>query len=53
MLPELGQITLLVALTLSLLLSTLPMLGAHKSQSALMQTARPLAYSLLVAVLFS
>jgi cytochrome c-type biogenesis protein CcmF len=53
MLPEIGQIALLIALVLSLLLSTLPMWGAHRNQSALMQTAKPLAFALLAAVLFS
>ena len=53
MLPELGQISLLLALVLSLLLSAVPMWGAHRNQNVLMQTARPLAFSLLAAVLFS
>ena len=50
MLPELGQVALLAALVLSLLLSVLPLLGAQRGHAAAMATARPLAFSLLVAV---
>ncbi len=50
MLPELGQISLLLALLLALLLSTLPLIGAQRGHSGLLATARPLAYSQLVAI---
>jgi cytochrome c-type biogenesis protein CcmF len=50
MLPEIGQFSLLIAFVLSLLLSTLPLWGAHKQLPALMQTSRPLAYTLLLTV---
>lgn len=53
MLPELGQIALLIALMLSLLLSALPMWGAQRGHAALMRTARPLAFTLLAAVAVS
>ncbi|MBP7309550.1 MAG: heme lyase CcmF/NrfE family subunit [Polaromonas sp.] len=53
MLPEIGQFSLLLAFVLSLLLSALPLWGVYKQQTALMQTARPLAYSLLLSVGFS
>jgi len=53
MLPELGQILLLAALLLSLLLGTLPLWGAQRSNNALMSSARPLSYALLAAVVCS
>ncbi|MBP6310176.1 MAG: heme lyase CcmF/NrfE family subunit [Arenimonas sp.] len=53
MLPEIGQVSLLLALVLSLLLSALPLWGAHTQNAALMKTAKPLAYSLLIAVTIS
>lgn len=53
MLPELGQLSLLMALLLAFLLSVLPQWGAYKNQHALVSTAKPLAFSLLVAVTIS
>ncbi len=50
MLPELGLLSLALALLLALTLSALPLLGAHRGHAAWMATARPLAYSLLVMV---
>ncbi|HEU0153678.1 MAG TPA: heme lyase CcmF/NrfE family subunit [Arenimonas sp.] len=50
MLPELGLISLLLALVLSVALSALPLAGAHRGHAAWMATARPLAYGLLVLV---
>jgi len=42
MLPEFGQIALILALGLSVLLSLIPLLGASKGRVAWMQFARPL-----------
>ncbi|MCC6756622.1 MAG: heme lyase CcmF/NrfE family subunit [Arenimonas sp.] len=53
MLPELGQLALLLAFVLALLLSALPLLGAQRGHEALMRSARPLAYALLAAVTVS
>jgi cytochrome c-type biogenesis protein CcmF len=53
MLPELGQLALLLAFVLALLLSALPLLGAQRGHDALMRSARPLAYALLAAVTVS
>ncbi len=53
MLPELGQLALLLAFVLALLLSALPLLGAQRGHEALMRSARPLAYALLAAVAVS
>jgi cytochrome c-type biogenesis protein CcmF len=51
--PELGQVSLLLGLVLALLLSTLPLWGAYKNRPALTQTAKPLAYTLLIAIALS
>ena len=53
MLPEIGQISLLLALVFSLLLSTIPLWGAHTGNMAFMKSAKPLAYALLISVAFS
>ncbi len=53
MLPELGQLALLLAFVLALLLSALPLFGAQRGHEALMRSARPLAYALLAAVAVS
>ena len=53
MLPELGQIALLIAFVLSLLLGVLPLWGAQRGNTALQLTARPLAFALLAAVSLS
>ena len=45
MLPELGQIALLLALVASLLQTLLPLLGAQSGLSAWMASARPAAYA--------
>lgn len=47
MIPEIGQISLILSLLIALLLSCLPLWGAHRNNDALMQTARPLAHALL------
>jgi len=49
-LPELGLLCLLFALVLAVLLGTLPLLGAHRGNVALMATARPLAWSQLAFI---
>ncbi len=43
MLPELGQLCLILALLLALSLAICPLIGAHTGQLALQQMARPLA----------
>jgi len=53
MLPELGQIALLIAFVLSLLLGVLPLWGAQRGNTTLQLTARPLAFALLAAVTVS
>ena len=53
MLPELGQMALLIAFVLSLLLGTLPLWGAQRGNVALQLTARPLSFALLAAVTVS
>ena len=50
MLPELGLLALILALILAVLLGTLPMLGAQRGNAAMMDSARPLAYSQLAFV---
>ena len=50
MLPELGHVFLLAAFVLSLLLSVLPLWGAHRQTIILQQSAQPLAFALLAAV---
>lgn len=50
MLPELGLLSLLLALLLAALLGTLPLVGAHKNHAALIATARPLAFSQLAFI---
>ena len=48
MLPELGLVALILSLLLALLLGGLPLLGAHRGNTALMATARPLAFAQLL-----
>ena len=50
MLPELGQVALLVALLVSLLQAVVPMLGAHRGIATWQALARPAAYTQLIAV---
>ncbi|MEO8365096.1 MAG: heme lyase CcmF/NrfE family subunit [Pseudoxanthomonas sp.] len=51
MLPELGQITLILALLVAVLQAVLPLAGAQRDKSAWMAIARPAAYAQLVLVL--
>ncbi|HEX7639986.1 MAG TPA: heme lyase CcmF/NrfE family subunit, partial [Burkholderiaceae bacterium] len=54
MIPELGQVALLLALAVALILGTLPLLGAARGRADWMSLARPAAraHGLLVAVAF-
>jgi cytochrome c-type biogenesis protein CcmF len=54
MIPELGQVALLIALAVALILGTLPMIGAARGRADWMALARPAAraHALLVAVAF-
>lgn len=51
MLPELGQITLILALLVSLLQAILPLAGAHRGKAVWMAVARPAAYGQLFLLL--
>ncbi len=51
MLPEIGQITLILALLIALLQTVLPLAGAQRGKSSWMAVARPAAYAQLVLVL--
>ncbi|MGX5731873.1 heme lyase CcmF/NrfE family subunit [Pseudoxanthomonas beigongshangi] len=51
MLPEIGQITLILALLVSLLQAILPLAGAHRGKAAWMAVARPAAYGQLFLLL--
>jgi len=50
MVPELGQISLILSLLMACLLACMPLWGAHKDNPALIQTARPLVYAQLLFV---
>ena len=54
MIPEIGQISLLIALAVALVLGTLPMIGAARGRADWMALARPAAraHGLLVVVAF-
>ncbi|MEO0575932.1 MAG: heme lyase CcmF/NrfE family subunit [Pseudomonadota bacterium] len=43
MIPELGQIALIIALALAALQGTLPLIGAHRGDTAMMSLAKPAA----------
>ena len=53
MLPELGQIALILALLVAILQSVLPLAGAHRNKSAWMDVARPAAYAQLWLVMLA
>jgi cytochrome c-type biogenesis protein CcmF len=55
MIPELGQVALLVALAVALILGTLPLVGAARGRADWMALARPAAraHGLLVGVAFA
>lgn len=48
MIPELGNVTLVIALVLSILLAIYPLWGAQTNNQTLMQMARPLTWGLFV-----
>ncbi len=50
MLPELGQVTLILALLVAGLQAVLPMIGAHRGMASWMAVARPAAYAQLALV---
>ena len=50
MLPEIGQIALILALLIAVAQSVLPLVGAHRGISPWMALARPSAYAQLVLV---
>jgi len=50
MIPELGQISLLLSFIIAVLLASLPLFGAQTNNRALMQTARPLAHAQLLFI---
>lgn len=51
MLPELGQILLILALMVALLQTMLPLAGAHRGKASWMAVARPAAFAQLLLVL--
>ncbi len=55
MIPELGQVALLIALAVALILGTLPLVGAARGRADWMALARPAAraHGVLVAVAFA
>ncbi len=55
MIPELGQVALLIAFAVALILGTLPMIGAARGRADWMALARPAAraHALLVGVAFA
>ncbi len=53
MIPELGHFTLILAALVSLILGTLPMIGAHTNRQAWIAVARPAATALAMLVTFS
>ena len=53
MLPELGQIALILALLVAILQSVLPLAGAHRNKAAWMDVARPAAYAQLWLVMLA
>ena len=53
MLPEIGQITLILALLVALLQSVLPLAGAHRNKADWIALARPTAYTQTALLLAS
>ena len=50
MLPELGQIALILALLIALVQAALPLTGAHRDLAPWMAVARPAAFAQLLLV---
>ncbi|HEX5127212.1 MAG TPA: heme lyase CcmF/NrfE family subunit [Rhodocyclaceae bacterium] len=53
MIPELGQIALILALCVALVMGVLPLIGAHQGNAALMMVARPAARCLFGFVMLA
>lgn len=53
MMPELGQVALILGLLLAVVLAVVPLLGAQLNQPALMAVARPASYGMFVFVAIS
>ena len=55
MIPELGNVALLLSLLLAVALSVMPLIGAHRGNATWMNLARPLAYGhlLLIAIAYA
>lgn len=53
MLPELGQIALILALLVAILQAVLPLAGAQRNKAAWMEVARPAAYAQLWLVMLA
>ena len=53
MIAEIGQFALIVALSMAVLLSVLPLIGASKNNGMLMATARPLSFGMFALILLS
>ncbi|WP_421133784.1 heme lyase CcmF/NrfE family subunit [Alteromonas sp. A079] len=53
MIPEIGNISLTLALILSILLAVYPLWGAHRQHETLMATAKPLAIGLFLFTLIA
>jgi cytochrome c-type biogenesis protein CcmF len=50
MIPEIGNFALIVALFLSIIQGSMPILGAARNNNVMMSTARPLAYGQFIVV---
>ena len=53
MIPELGQLALSLALVISLVQASCPLLGAHRGETSLMATGRPAAQAQALLVAFA
>ncbi|MDN3610608.1 heme lyase CcmF/NrfE family subunit [Vibrio ostreicida] len=53
MIAEIGHFALIVSLAMAVLLSILPLVGASKNNSVLMNTARPLSWGMFLLILLS
>lgn len=53
MIAEIGHFALILSLSLSVLLSILPLIGASKNNTLLMNTARPLSWGMFIMLLLS
>ncbi|NIY84831.1 heme lyase CcmF/NrfE family subunit [Vibrio hepatarius] len=53
MIAEIGHFALIVSLAMAVLLSVLPLVGASRNNTMLMNTARPLSWGMFLLLLFS